>query len=339
MRVRTLVLLIAALPALSASWDRKAAADYLDGRQREWFAWAPANRQGTPCLSCHTGLPYVIARPALRRALSETGPTTFETGLRDGLQARLDRDRHPAPKDAHAAEAIGVESVMAALLLPKPEAAFERLWLLQWREGPGKGSWPWFALDLDPWETEDAAFFGASLAALAVGEAPRAIRATAAAREGIAALTAYLRGAEAAQPLHNRLALLWASTKLPAVMPRKARRALLAEVARVQQPDGGWSIGSLGPFSVHAAAPEPARGSDSYATAFTAFVLQRSGIGSNDRVLARALSWLAGHQDPATGAWPAPSMNKRYEPGSNQIRFMQDAATGYAVAALLESGR
>jgi hypothetical protein len=30
------------------------------------------------------------------------------------------------------------------------------------------------------------------------------------------------------------------------------------------------------------------------------------------------------------------SLNRKYEPGSMEIRFMQDAATGYAVMALLD---
>jgi hypothetical protein len=31
-----------------------------------------------PCVSCHTGMTYLLARPVLRRALHESEPTTFE---------------------------------------------------------------------------------------------------------------------------------------------------------------------------------------------------------------------------------------------------------------------
>ena len=40
---------------------------------------------------------------------------------------------------------------------------------------------------------------------------------------------------------------------------------------------------------------------------------------------------------PATGAWPAVSMNKRYPEGSMPSLFMQDAATAFAALALIES--
>jgi hypothetical protein len=68
-------------------------------------------------------------------------------------------------------------------------------------------------------------------------------------------------------------------------------------------------------------------------------VLQRSGVAVTDVRLQRALTWLAEHQDAMTGAWPAVSMNKRYPEGSMQSRFLQDAATAFASAALVEAGR
>ena len=45
------------------------AAQYLDARQQAWFEWKPAIASGRgPCLSCHTGMTYLLARPALREA-------------------------------------------------------------------------------------------------------------------------------------------------------------------------------------------------------------------------------------------------------------------------------
>ncbi|MCC6539247.1 MAG: squalene--hopene cyclase [Bryobacterales bacterium] len=48
----------------------------------------------------------------------------------------------------------------------------------------------------------------------------------------------------------------------------------------------------------------------------------------------KALRWLEAKQDRATGAWPAPSMNKVYEKDSIQAGFMTDMASGFAAAAL-----
>ena len=49
----------------------------------------------------------------------------------------------------------------------------------------------------------------------------------------------------------------------------------------------------------------------------------------------KALNWLKSHQDPHDCSWTAASFNKRHEAGSIQMEFMRDAATGFAVLALL----
>ena len=109
----------------------------------------------------------------------------------------------------------------------------------------------------------------------------------------------------------------------------------MSEVFAKQQPDGGWTLESLGPWTAHPDAP-PAAGSDAYATAFTTFVLSQAGVSSSHAAMSRALAWLRSHQDPATGAWPAVSMNKKRPAGSMEALFMQDAATAFAAIALVE---
>src|ERR1700753_3408765 len=90
MRMRILLPgILAALSAWAGDWSPRAAADYLDGRQKQWFAWRAANSYGAPCVSCHTGASYLMARPALRRLLGEAQPTAYETGLLDSLRGRL----------------------------------------------------------------------------------------------------------------------------------------------------------------------------------------------------------------------------------------------------------
>jgi hypothetical protein len=111
------------------------------------------------------------------------------------------------------------------------------------------------------------------------------------------------------------------------------RQAILAEVWGKQGTDGGWSLESLGPWKSRPNAPR-AEGSNSYATALTAFSLERAGVPSADRRLARALDWLKSHQDRVTGAWAAQSMNHSHDAGSMTGLFMQDAASAYAALAL-----
>jgi hypothetical protein len=142
----------------------------------------------------------------------------------------------------------------------------------------------------------------------------------------------------ARQPLHDRLTLLLSPSTGPAILSSGERQSLVADLFARQQPDGGWTLTSLGPWTHHPGAP-PAAGSSSYATGLVTYVLQRAGVSPAEPHLARALSWLTAHQDRETGAWPAPSMNKQYRAGSMESFFMQDAATAFASLALIEAGR
>ena len=337
-----------ALAGFCEDWNPRLAAQYLDSRQKEWFVWPRAATPEGPCVSCHTGLTYLLARPALRRALGESQPTLYEKGLLDGLRARVaKKDPKELAKASPASAATGVEAVFSALFLAFEDAgsaamsaeasrAFEQLWSLQIRDGKAKGVWTWFNADLDPWETPDSPFYGAALAALAAGTAPAEYRDRPEIREHVNALTEYLRQEQQAQPLHNRLTLLWASSRLPSALAEPMRRPIVDEVLRKQQPDGGWTLESLGPWREHPQAPV-STGSNSCATGVVAFILQRAGVPRSHPGLIRALDWLRSHQDREVGYWAADSMNKRYEADSMQIRFMQDAATAYATLALVEA--
>src|SRR5262245_60102745 len=159
---------------------------------------------------------YLLARPALRRRLGEPQPTRFETQLLDRL--RVDVGAKPE------GYLQAVEVIFAALFLSERDAggpmsaetrkAFDQLWALQAPDGPAKGGWEWLIVDLDPWEQAESAYFGAALAALAVGNAGEAYAADPAVASHVAALTAHLQAPPPSRrPLHDRLAQLWASSK------------------------------------------------------------------------------------------------------------------------------
>src|SRR5712692_10288916 len=123
----------------SADWNAKLAAQYLDSRQKDWFAWKRAQSADGPCVSCHTGLTYLLARPALRRLLHEKEPTVYETGLLNRLRANAGA-KPPANLQ-------GVETIFAAMFLAREDqgrAAFDQLWALQEKEGELAGAWPWY---------------------------------------------------------------------------------------------------------------------------------------------------------------------------------------------------
>jgi hypothetical protein len=178
-------------------------------------------------------------------------------------------------------------------------------------------------------------FLGEALVALALGQAPEAYRRDPASYTGAAALNTFLANPPAPPRLHDRLALLWASTSALSLIWH-SRSDLIAETFARQQSDGGWTTESLGPWMAHPDAPSAA-GSHAYATAYTAFVLQGALVPPSHPGLAKAIGWLRAHQDPTTGAWPAVSMNKRYPEGSMMSLFMQDAATAFASMVLVEA--
>jgi squalene-hopene/tetraprenyl-beta-curcumene cyclase len=328
-----LFIVFAAVPGFAQDWSPQLAAEYLDSRQKAWFEWPEARaRPNGPCLSCHTGMTYLLARPVLRRALSEGEPTTYETGLIDALRTRVEKN-HAEALSKKSSAPLAVEAILAALFL-RSQMAFDQLWALQSREGKTSGAWPWYDLNLDPWETPYSPFYAAALAAVAAGNLRVEQRSEPEVQTRIQALAEYLQREQAGQPLHNRLALVWASSKLPGLVHESARRAIIDEALGKQQTDGGWTLESLGPWAVHPDAA-PSTGSNSYATAFAVFALRQAGAGSDARVV-KAVDWLKANQNRQFGFWPAESMNKQYSPDSMPKRFMQDAATAFAVLALLD---
>src|SRR5215510_8372937 len=73
-------------------WNREAAAKYLDERMDAWFANGKKLRTGdgqTTCVSCHTMLPYALARPALRRAMHVTTAAPQETRMLEEISRRV----------------------------------------------------------------------------------------------------------------------------------------------------------------------------------------------------------------------------------------------------------
>src|SRR5438093_13050549 len=227
---------------VSAQWNPQLAARYLDSRQQQWFAWPPAASPEGPCVSCHTGMTYLLARPALRRRLGESRPTVYEKGLMDRLRANVG-----AKPESYLQ---GVEVVFVAMFLSEQDAgkpmsadtrkAFDQLWALQSHDGPSAGSWEWLIVDLDPWEQSQSMYFGAALAALAAGNAGAAYSDAAPVASHVAAVRTFLRTPRAARPpLHDRAAVLWASSTRRELLSASERDALVAELFQRQRPDGG----------------------------------------------------------------------------------------------------
>jgi squalene-hopene/tetraprenyl-beta-curcumene cyclase len=346
------LLTLTVAPAFCQGWNARMAEQYMDSRQKEWIAWPIAMHSGVACVSCHTGLTYLIARPALRHSLGEkTGPTLYESVLVDSMRATVIRtdanDLFAGLKGPIVDQVYGAQVVLASLVLamddasrgklsPEGEKAFERMWSIQLKEGADKGGWNWSDFDLDPWETKDSAYYGVALGALATGFAPADYQARPQIRENVAAMTAYLRAGLKTQSLHNKMFLLWASSKMRGLLSDAEKQAILDELWRKQDADGGWTMQSFGQWKKRDAAA-PAVGSNAYVTALAAFSVQQAGVQASQPGLSKALAWLRTHQT-AQGYWAAESMNHKHDAGTVPEKFMSDAATGYATAALLAAG-
>ena len=344
-------------PARSAEWSQAAAAEYLDARQSWWMTWPRAARDhGTSCVSCHTALPYALARPKLRTALGETGPAIPEAHLLEGVRKRvaLWNEVDPFYPDQtvglpKTSESRGTEAVLNALILASQDAhqgrltsdtrqAFENLWELQFTRGEAAGAWAWLHFGLAPWESDGAAYYGAALAAVAVGVAPDDYEAASEIEDRLAMLVAYLQRGSESRPPFDRIMLLWASTELSGILNSDEQQAIIRDVMSLQKSDGGWSITSLRPWERQDGS-SPDRTSDGYATGLIAYALQQAGVSPAREDMRAALDWLVENQDTISGQWPASSVNKERDPTSDTGRFMADAATGFAVLALTRAGQ
>jgi len=340
-------------PVTAPSFDAKAAARYLDARMDWWLHWQNAARDhDTTCVSCHTALPYALARPALHGVLGEHGPSAPEQAMAAHVvkRVRMWREVEPFYPDQtrglpKSSESRGTESVLNALVLATRDAAagtltddtrqaFANMWALQFTAGDLKGGWAWLNFHYEPWEAPESGYFGATLAALAVGTAP-GYAAAPGIKDRLGLLRDYLQKGAATERLFNRLMVLWASSKVPGLLTPDQQQAIVDAASNAQREDGGWSTASLGTWKrVDGSTLDTA--SDGHATGLVALVLERAGTPRSNAHLSRALGWLSRHQDAASGRWVASSLNKQRDPESDVGKFMSDAATAYAVLALVE---
>jgi len=362
------------LGADRGTWDPAAAAAYMDARMDAWFANATQLKTGeakTACVSCHAGLAYALSRPALRRLMHVDAPSAQELRLIEETTRRVESyGSHQVLYDSNErrqVESRGTEAVLNAVILTSADAArnaressaatkkaLARLWETQRADG----RWDWLEFGLEPWETTEAAYHGATFAAFAVGMAPSQQGEAAAA--GIERLRAFLAGSYQAQHLYNRTWALLASTRLKGVLTGAQRDALVDELVRAQRDDGGWSLYSMGPWKWSKTAPavKPPGDvnasllaeSDGYATGLVVYTLKQAHVVDNHDAIKKGIRWLATNQravpvpDVPGLAWRTYSLNYDREHGGEKGEpwrrlFMSDTATAFAILALEDSER
>ncbi len=340
-----------AADAAQATWNKEAAANFLDQREVWWQAWPRAQKDhGTLCISCHTVVPYAMVRPELRRDLGDAAMTAPETAMLDSVEKRVGNWSEMVPfysdekygpgktAESHATEAVLNAVILASYdaaqgqLRPITRRAFENAWALQETDGPLKGAWKWQDFHLGPWESAESGYQGAALLMVEAVSLPSGFVREPKTREHLDRLRDYLRRNYANEPMINQLYVLWSSAKEPGLLSRSERTALMEALGGQQQADGGFRTAALDQRERvdHTAQP---LASDGYATGLAVIALEASGMPRGDAMLRRSVNWLAQHQQN-DGAWTAASLNKERDPASDPALFMTDAATAYAALAL-----
>jgi squalene-hopene/tetraprenyl-beta-curcumene cyclase len=341
--------------AVRSEWSPAAAASYLDYREAWWQTWPRAQKDhGTVCISCHTVVPYALARPALDAQLSAKGVTPAERAMLDSIATRVTQWPQTTSyytDPAHAVPSRGTESVLNAFILasydhagaqftPITRNAFDEAWALQTTSGADAGGWQWQDFHESPWESPESAYWGAALMAIAVNETPQQYRDDPKVHQHVTDLQGYLRRTYSGEPAINQIFVIWAAAEMPDLIVGAERSQFTAKIESLQQPDGGWSLPSLDdrvtmkPELLDMFRRVDSRKlSDGCGTGLAVLGLEKAGVSPQDPAVQRGLAWLSRHQYQ-DGSWWAPSLNGLHPRESEMGLFMSDAATGYAVLAI-----
>ncbi|MFO0958426.1 MAG: prenyltransferase/squalene oxidase repeat-containing protein [Isosphaeraceae bacterium] len=294
------------------------AARFLDAVSLDW------TRQ-RKCGTCHTNYAYLIARPTVaggdRSAMDEI------RGFFENRVAHWD-DADKKAKPLWDTEVVATAATLAlhdaattGELHERTRQALDRIWTLQRPDG----TWDWLKCDWPPYEHDDD--YGACFAAVGVGAAPGDYKNSPSAREGLARLVRYLKETPPPSP-HHRAMRLWASARLDGVMDAEAKAGTVAELKRMQRPDGGWNLPSLGDWARHDGSKNDPEGpSDGFATGFVVHVLRESGVALDDPAVARGIAWLKAHQRES-GRWFTRSVS------NDKAHYITHAGTAFAILAL-----
>ena len=300
---------------VASAFSAKKAAEYLDGVGVGWT-------RDRKCITCHTNMPYLMARPALPgdvgwkevRAFLEADVASWSAG---------GKPRGEAYVVATALALAFNDSQTTGKLHPLTKEALDRMWKGQ----KATGEWGWLKCDWPPMEHDD--YYGATLAAIAVGVAPEDYAKTGAAKAGIDKLKAYFQKTPAPD-LHHKAMLLWGSTLVDGLLTPDAQKAIVGELRAKQHPDGGWGLPSLGAYKRRDAMKtpnDPNAPSDGYGTGLMVYILRKAGVAAADPTLTKGVTWMKSNQRES-GRWYTRSLN------NDKAHYIADAGSAFCVLAL-----
>lgn len=304
---------------LAKAFNATKAAEYVDSVA---LAWTRERK----CATCHTNVPAMLARP-----LVKGGDATAEKEIRAFLEATVKKWEMAKPRNdyevvATAFALAGHDAATTKKLHPLTKAALDKTWTIQLDDG----SWKWPNCNWPPLEHDQ--FYGVAYMAVAVALAPDDYVNTPQAQAGLAKLRAYLQK-NPTKELHHKATLLWASGKIDGLLSADDKKAIVAELRKLQQPDGGWNLPALGPYLKRrdGTMNKMDAPSDGYATGFVTFILRKAGVAADDPALKKAVQWLQTNQRES-GRWFTRS------PQADKAHYITNVGSAFAIMALHECG-
>ncbi len=301
---------------LATKFSAEQAARYLDTASLYW-------QKSRKCVTCHTNLGYLIARPALATALKDSGE------VRQFFEEHVEKRWAKAPPSP-------VQSVVVAVGLTfndlqttgKLDVTTRKALDLMWTLQRDDGGWNWPMCGWPPMEVDE--HYGVTLAALAVGLAPDKYEETEAAQRGLVKIRAFL-ARNPSKSLHHRAMVAWASLRIDGLNDADERNKTLRDLLSRQLPDGGWSTAALfadwDEFVRKDGKPHDTKTSDAYATGFAIVVARELGRSISDPQLKKGIVWILENQR-SSGKWFTRS------PTVDNYHYLSNYGSAFAVLAL-----
>ncbi len=181
-------------------------------------------------------------------------------------------------------------------------------------------NWPPFECDIE---------YGPTLMLVALGELRKIAEITAADQRGARKLIAFLTANDPVS-LHAKAMRLWVASHWPKAVTQRQQKFWRSELLAARDQEGGWSMASLaGPEWLRDSGEPQVTTSEAYPTAFSIYVLLKTGMKPTHDVARSSLQWLRENQRE-DGSWHTRS------PRRDRKHYISRAATVFALMALSE---
>ena len=286
-------------------------------------------RKQRKCVTCHTNGWALAAQPLISPESAEVG--VGRKFAQDYLMSYLTGEVKPRRRYGSVEGLVATTAFLAlsdARMGSEVDPATRRGLDHAWAVLGDSGTWDnWLQCNWPPFESDTE--YGPTLMLVALGELRAEAKITAADRRGASQLIAFLTANEPVS-LHAKAMRLWVASHWPKAVTPQKRKTWLGELLAARGQDGGWSMASLaGPGWLGDSGEPQVTTSEAYPTAFSVYVLLKTGMKRKHKVATSALQWLRNSQRE-DGSWHTRS------PRRDRKHYISRTATVFALMALSE---